>query len=94
MIEQKPYRPSNGTEGDIFMGHWCEHCAFNALDEDGCDIQLTALAYGIDDPEYPGEWVYRASVPVCTAFQHMADADGSEPAIRCDKTPDMFGEAI
>jgi len=28
----RPYRPSNGTEGDIFMAQWCERCALADYD--------------------------------------------------------------
>ena len=72
------------------MGQWCAHCAHNDLDEDPCDIQTAAIVHQTDDPEYPTEWIYRGGTPICTAFRHKADADGSEPAFRCDKTPDML----
>lgn len=88
--QHRPYRPSNGTEGDMFMAAWCERCAMMDHDdpEETCMIQLRALAHSIDDPEYPAEWQYTdGGVPQCTAFTAEAPA---EP--RCDKTIDMFGD--
>lgn len=29
----KLYRPSNGTDGDIFMSLWCNHCAHYEVEE-------------------------------------------------------------
>lgn len=80
----RPYRPSNGTEGDIFMAEWCERCARN--EGDGCMIQLRALAHSIGDPEYPCEWNFtNGGVPQCSAFSVDQTAEA-----RCDRTPDMF----
>ena len=82
----QPYRPSNGTEGDFFMASWCEKCALSDYDGDGCMIQLRALAHGIDEPEYPSEWVYSSDgAPCCTAFATERRDDE-----RCHETPDMF----
>lgn len=84
----RPYRPSNATEGDVFMAEWCERCAlFRPDDPDKtCSINLRALAHSVTEPEYPGEWQYsNGGVPVCTAF--TAD-EPAEP--RCTETVDMF----
>ena len=73
------YRPSNGTEGDIFMQNWCCHCARDkvlseGLDFDECDgdqicnIIANTMAFDIDDVAYPVEWVYKNKQPVCSAF--------------------------
>jgi hypothetical protein len=69
----KSYRPSNGTEGDIFRARFCDRCTKdNFTDENpsgGCEILMNCLCYGIDDEEYPEEWVYNSEgSPVCTAF--------------------------
>ena len=91
----KPYRPSNGTEGDIFMAAWCADCAFNDVDEDPCGIQLFALAHSVGDPEYPAEWVYVDDRPTCTAFKNQCFADdGEQLTPRCDRTLDMFGGPV
>lgn len=83
-----PYRPSNGTEGDMFMAQWCENCALSGYDGDGCMIQLRSLAHDIDEPEYPVEWIKTDEGPKCTAFT------GDQPQEpRCEKTVDMFGDA-
>jgi hypothetical protein len=66
----KLYRPSNGTEGDCFMGQFCERCVKDDPDnENYCDILANSMAYGIHDPQYPREWVRGAAGPTCTAFE-------------------------
>lgn len=62
------YRPSNGSEGDWFMGKFCERCTRDADEDKPCMIQGNALAFGIDDPDYPKEWVIGPQGPTCTAF--------------------------
>lgn len=62
----KPYRPSNGTEGEMFQCHFCYQCKH----DDHCHIALNAMCYRIDEPEYPKEWVFDADGrPTCTAFE-------------------------
>lgn len=63
----KPYRPSNGTEGDIFHAHWCARCT-KAKPGDPCMIAGSAFFHDIGDPEYPKEWVTDEKGPRCTAF--------------------------
>ena len=92
MADTKPYRPSNGTEGDIFVRQWCEHCNCMAPHDDGCPILNAAMVFKLGDQQYPPEWIYRGTVPTCTAFQHKLGEASNEPTIRCDKTPDMFEE--
>lgn len=50
----RPYRPSNGTEGECFESAWCRDCKHN----DGCNIFLNAMLFRKDEPEYPKELVY------------------------------------
>ena len=71
----KPYRPSNGTEGEIFHAASCARCTKweRGLDpdgwDDGCLIEARAMLYDIDDAVYPKEWVYGPDgQPTCTAF--------------------------
>ncbi len=62
----KPYRPANGTEGEIFEHLWCSRCHYYP----NCRIMSRAFIFGIGDREYPGEW--RISIegqPECTAFE-------------------------
>lgn len=86
------YRPSNGSEGDWFMGKFCHQCARANLDEDSgkppCVILGLMLGYGIDDPQYPKEIIQDENGPRCTAFVHE---DEELPAPRCEDTIDMFG---
>ena len=75
----KPYRPSNGTEGDEFQSRWCEDCTKDT--DSDCEILLRAMIHDRDEPEYPKEWRIGATgQPECTAFQEI----GSDivPAIK------------
>lgn len=92
---REKYQPSNGTEGMGFMEHWCERCErerpYYEKGEEGCEILLRSMAFGIDDPQYPSEWTYNDNgSPICTAFI----PEGEEVKVRCDKTMDMFGDNI
>lgn len=85
----KPYRPSNGTEGDMFQARWCDRCTRDAafrqawdMDEtpadDGCEILANTMCFATDDPEYPREWQYSTKgQPLCTAFE-PAKATGAD----------------
>jgi len=68
----KPYRPSNGTDGEIFYANWCEGCAKDAkyreTGKGGCQIIVGAMLYDIGDPDYPPEWIQDEHGPRCTAF--------------------------
>lgn len=84
----RPYRPSNGTEGEIFMSDWCARCALANFDDPdrSCDINLRAMVHDVYEKGYPTEWQYsNGGVPICTAF---TDIVPSEP--RCEHTIDMF----
>lgn len=99
----KPYRPANGTEGEIFYEQNCARClgerAYRESNfEDGslgCPILARSYAFDVDDPNYPKEWV-RDDVPYdepdnarCTAFKE--DRGQEIPPPRCTETPDLFG---
>lgn len=93
----KPYRPSNGTEGEIFQSAWCAHCkADRAFREDmesadGCPIIANVMALSISDPDYPAAWHYGPDgQPMCAAFQDIV----SDAAPRCRGTIDMFGGTL
>ena len=63
----KPYRPSNGTEGEMFMAEFCDRCSKCDV---GCQIIVASMAFEKDDPEYPKEWVFDSEgCPTCTAFE-------------------------
>jgi hypothetical protein len=83
----KPYRPSNGTEGDLFMAHLCQRCVAFADCGAECEIVMRAFAFDIDDADYPLEWMHDGEGwPTCTAF---SAEKGAEP--RCPNTLDLFG---
>lgn len=69
------YRPSNGTEGEMFQERWCHDCTKDRSDNDSeksCEILLKSFCFDIDDPQYPNEWQYGADgQPKCTAFERI-----------------------
>lgn len=83
-MTHRPYRPSNGSEGEAFMGTWCARCERDRArrddpDADGCDIIVMTMALGINDPAYPAEWIISPDHrrPICTAF--TTDPGAPEP---------------
>jgi hypothetical protein len=80
-MADKPYRPSNDTEGEIFIARWCNRCVKSDPDpntEIDCDILSRSFWYNINDPEYPKEWVIDDADDVreigyCTAFVRRND---------------------
>lgn len=66
----KSYRPSNGTEGMIFMDRFCDRCQGD-INED-CEILLRTMAFYAAEEGYPEEWVYQEGKPICTAFEPLA----------------------
>jgi hypothetical protein len=75
-----PYRPANGTEGQLFMERYCYQCRKDdggRPDGDSCEILCNALAFDPDDPEYPAEWQYTdRGQPTCTAFEAREETNG------------------
>ena len=76
MTTNVPYRPSNGTEGAYFMARFCERCqrddAFQKGVGDSCPIAASTMAFGIDHPDYPKEWIADDDLghnARCTAFE-------------------------
>lgn len=65
----EPYRPSNGTEGECFMGQWCSNCERDKYQD--CPIVANTFVYRVDDPKYPKEWIYGDNGPECTAFVEL-----------------------
>jgi YD repeat-containing protein len=73
----KPYRPSNGSEGDWFQTRTCYRCARYVEADDDCGV-VDAAGLSIiartwlreeDEPGHPTEWRYDASgMPTCTAW--------------------------
>jgi len=93
------YRPSNGTEGAIFMEAWCADCQRDKSmregapledcdDNERCEIIADTFAYEVDDPRYPAAWVHgKDGQPLCTAF---VAAGLPIPPERDTRTIDMF----
>jgi hypothetical protein len=93
------YRPSNGTEGEIFITSWCGKCQRDKAmregfdidecdDNERCDIIANTFAYDVEDPEYPIEWQYdKDGQPCCTAYVPAGEV---LPPQRCEHTQDMF----
>lgn len=70
----EPYRPSNGTEGEIFMSQYCERCTKEAGKRE-CGLIVRSLSFDVDDPEYPKEWTHDSEGrPTCTAFVQIGEA--------------------
>ncbi len=66
----KPYRPSNGTEGDIFEESYCQDCKRYG---EPCMIFGAMLFHEIGEPGYPPEIVYGDDgQPTCKAFEDPA----------------------
>lgn len=62
----KPYRPSNGTEGEGFIECNCGECSYyqvsvgdeaRGCDIPGCPIVDATFWAEIGKPEYPNQWV-------------------------------------
>lgn len=96
------YQPSSGTAGESFIASWCGNCARDKAlregvdidecdDNERCEIVGRTMAYHVDEPEYPSEWIYdQDGHPCCTAFTPAGDP---VPAPRCAHTDDLFGGA-
>lgn len=78
------YRPSNGSEGEMFAARWCEQCEADRAYRDGtgesCEIIARTMVFDTDEADYPREWQYDATgQPCCTAFVaavERSDAEG------------------
>jgi len=84
------YRPSNGTEGDIFTAEWCGNCLHykDPETEEYCQILGDTFAFNVDDDNYPGEWTYDENgKPMCAAYNHNTE---TRLTPRCTRTEDMF----
>jgi hypothetical protein len=77
----RPYRPSNGTEGELFCEQFCYRCVHDV--DENCPILAATLVYQVGDEGYPNEWVQDEGVPCCTAFLAIGD-DVELAAARAD----------
>ena len=68
MVGQK-YRPSNGTEGEMFMEMFCYNCKHDG-EYKQCDLIALSMVFNVEDDKYPKEWQYREDgQPLCTKFE-------------------------
>jgi|DEB0MinimDraft_10_1074344.scaffolds.fasta_scaffold127077_3 hypothetical protein len=75
----KPYMPSNGTEGEMFMSQWCSTC----VKQDTCMRVLHAMA-----GDQPRDWRFDDNgEPECRAH---SDKRPARQVPRCKKTGDLF----
>jgi hypothetical protein len=82
------FRPSNGTEGEIFREYFCNRCEHDRNED--CDILLRTMCFNTEAPEYPIEWQFGTDgQPTCTAFLPEGEP---RPTPRCEHTVDMFGD--
>lgn len=94
----KPYRPSNGSEGDGFYDNWCRQCQRDKAMREGapieecddnelCKIITLTVAHDLHEAEYPKEWIYDADgQPCCTAF---VPVDSPIPRPKCEHTQEL-----
>lgn len=82
----KPYRPSNGSEGEWFTDKFCMNCINCDPNPSGpkqCEILFRSLFYDIGDEKYPTEWIYgEDGKPTCTAhvkWDWGNDGDPDDP---------------
>lgn len=79
----KPYRPSNGTEGTWFTEKYCMNCINCDPNPEGkkqCNILMRSFCYGINDKEYPKEWIYDYNdKPSCTAWVKWDWGNNGDP---------------
>lgn len=84
VIKWEPYRPSNGTEGDIFMTAFCYRCRKDTT-QSPCEIIARTMAYDELDPNYPKEWRRQVDddswpgTAECTAFEPGEVIDSAHP---------------
>ena len=98
MKQIKLYRPSNGTDGDAFINHWCCNCARDksmsegkdfddCSDDEVCKILSDTFLYDTADEQYPNAWCYSdIGEPICTEFIQI----GQPIVIKDELTLDLF----
>ena len=82
------YRPSNGTEGEIFMSRFCDRCKHcETIDaKDLCDIIMRSMVFETDDKEYPQELKFDSEGrPMCTEFIPILKKTFTQDALNAEK---------
>ena len=93
-MNQRPYRPSNGTEGLAFEADFCDRCRRGRGREPACRIWAAALSLHTGERGFPSEWVDDPDLgPLCTAFDDASSPAKPRAGFRCRKTSDLFGNA-
>jgi hypothetical protein len=74
----RTYRPSNGTEGMLFMEEWCANCKLQHPEYLGCDeVVGKSLRHEPKDNEYPVElqcrFIDNALETKCTKFEEVTE---------------------
>lgn len=78
----KPYRPSNGADGDWFMSLFCNRCVKDTAAHP-CSILSRSMTFYETDKRYPRELVEDdENGPQCTAF-----ADHRNPPLSIIRDP-------
>ncbi len=90
-VKTRPYRPSNGTEGDMFSASFCDLCARDAearkAEPDfskACKIRTATFAHDREDAAYPAEWIedaddaFPGETARCTAYVPDGEAFAAE----------------
>lgn len=89
MADTRPYRPSNGTDGECFQAAFCERCEKDRYESKPCPILGRTFYLDVDDPKYPKEWVMDVEgwpgKPRCTAFVERGTSVHSTPTLIRDK---------
>lgn len=84
----KLYRPSNGSEGMYFTSEFCDRCMFDDGvsqygEEKACTLLLNSLMYGVNDPEYPREWIVdEDGHGICTKFILDGSKEAADDQVR------------
>ncbi len=91
-MKNRPYQPSNGTEGMSFEEDFCMQCIHTNPDpckKPQCGIWCAAVCWDIGDKHYPKEWIYDDNdQPTCTAWVKWDwDNDGDPNDRRNPKAP-------
>lgn len=87
------YMPSNGTEGEAFIAHWCGDCARDkamsqGIEVDECDDDEQCEILGASFRGEAQEWRRLGNGHLtCLAYVPAGEA---LPAPRCEFTADMF----
>lgn len=89
MAETELYRPSNGTEGEIFMAQFCQHCERDRYASRPCSIIGRTMALNVNEMGYPTEWIKDVDQwpgnPRCTAFRERTTLARPRPPKIRDK---------